>query len=566
MEYLSEEIWRHNPQDDGYHELVIDCGAQTLEETVPGAWLIIECGPDDAENLEAKISLFNRVQKLAHSDAIIATNSVLYRLEDIATDLRIDPETTQRMLTVHYFSPPEIRLVELQAWRGTKTGVLSLVKSALEECDMVPVVAMKEYPGLVLSRVWAAIVREISTIRSQNVASQVTLDKAWTEVFIKSQLTPCIMMDRQGLENLARIERDYINNRGLRDTEGIDYLQQLIEQGRVGASSDQGGLCPPMDLEPPTPVLYVLEFMGNGYLSGSDPKPVRLLFGPANSHFPEGTTDLDPLLLGAKYYGLAVSHPLETLFWSLTDLDGGGDSAIMTSDLRGGHAEPLIPPGVVYAPSRVAIDERRRKLYFTDCGGMRVFGCNLDGTGLELLYRSMGWTDTSPCLNFPSGDITFSAKFDLLYWIVRSPCPQKGGKIYWGPAEKPDGCNPDTRPDVDDYAGCLRDPIAIEVGEDGDLESIYWSETSAWDDINSLNRTTTACRERVSMWDKSAGLTQLAMDKRTSGRQVYAADSYRRGGVYLFDMGPGETLQKNIYRSDEMIMCFGLGFPPFKRT
>lgn len=524
MQYLREKMWRHSPQDESYHERILNCGKQALADAVPGAWLIIECASDDTENLDAKINLFNQVQKFTQSDVIIATDSLLYRLEDIVTDARLNPEIAERMLTIHYFAPPEIRLVELQAWRGTEDGVLSYVQSALEECNMVPVIATKDHPGLVLSRVWAAIAREIATIRSQDVASQTTLDKAWTEAFIKSQIPPCALMDRQGLENLSAIERDYIANRVLHNTEGADYLQKLIDQGSTGARSDQGGVCPPRDSETPAPFLYVVEFAAEGYIEGNEEGAVKLLFGRANSAFPEGKTYLGRLLVGAQGCGLAVSQSFGKLFWSITGLDNSGESAIVMTDLRGRHVQPLIPPGVVSAPSRVAVDEERGKLYFTDCGGMRVFGCNLDGSCLELLFRCAGWTDATPYLNRPSGDIAFSAKFDLLYWIVRSPLAQNGGKIYWGPAESPQGYSPDTRGDIDDYVGSLRDPLAIEVGEDGDLETIYWSEASVWENINSLNRTDTTCRGRVSLWDATGGLTYVAMDKRTPGREVYAAD------------------------------------------
>lgn len=38
--------------------------------------------------------------------------------------------------------------------------------------------------------------------------------------------------------------------------------------------------------------------------------------------------------------------------------------------------------------------------------------------------------------------------------------------------------------------------------------------------------------------------------------------SYPRGGVYLFDMGGEETLQKHIYKADGTIVCFAIGIPP----
>ena len=37
--------------------------------------------------------------------------------------------------------------------------------------------------------------------------------------------------------------------------------------------------------------------------------------------------------------------------------------------------------------------------------------------------------------------------------------------------------------------------------------------------------------------------------------------SYPRGGVYLFDMGGEETLQKHIYKAEGTIVCFGIGTP-----
>ena len=62
------------------------------------------------ENLEAKRTLFARLEALAKRDALLATNTSSLKLADIATALK-DPS---RLVGIHFFNPvPLLQLVEV---------------------------------------------------------------------------------------------------------------------------------------------------------------------------------------------------------------------------------------------------------------------------------------------------------------------------------------------------------------------------------------------------------------------------------------------------------------------
>jgi len=76
------------------------------------------------ENLEAKRSLFAKLESVAKKDAILATNTSSLKLADIATALK-DPS---RLVGIHFFNPvPQLQLVEvvssekqMRNWRGRR--------------------------------------------------------------------------------------------------------------------------------------------------------------------------------------------------------------------------------------------------------------------------------------------------------------------------------------------------------------------------------------------------------------------------------------------------------------
>src|SRR5690348_805352 len=109
---------------------------------------------------------------------------------------------------------------------------------------MTPAIARKESTGFIFNWLWAAIKRESLLIMAEGVSESKEIDKLFMPMFKDNPNGPCGMMDAIGLDTVAFIEDNYVQERHL-DPTARDWLQKnYVDQGKLGAKSGKGGLYP----------------------------------------------------------------------------------------------------------------------------------------------------------------------------------------------------------------------------------------------------------------------------------------------------------------------------------
>src|SRR5580704_15693953 len=86
--------------------------------------------------------------------------------------------------------------------------------------------------------------------------------------------------------------------------------------------------------------------------------------------------------------GLTVDIAAGYLYWTNMGNPKANDGSIVRSDLGGGNVTTFVPTGGTFTPKQIQIDQRNRKLYWSDREGMRVMRCNLDGSAIETLVQT----------------------------------------------------------------------------------------------------------------------------------------------------------------------------------
>lgn len=551
LEYIRTELWKYNPIPTVSPQTIDAHGFQDLASAVSDAWLVIECIP---ENLDIKIGVFAELEKLAPSDAILASNSSSYKSREMTVKVR--PETARRILNTHYIIPPGIRSVELMTSGSTYADIFAFLKEQLRASGMLPVVAHKESTGFIINRVWAAIKRECLMVLSEGVASPEELDSVWTEMFVKNGSPPCAMMDSVGLDTVSFIEQHYIDERGLQDQGVMDFLQKYISQGRLGAKSSKGGLYPPgyttktkpeqpqdktqnhnhnQENQHPgnrphryssyenlhAPALYILDIgLSNepscAYTSG------RILVGSADGQAPLRTV-LDHQKMPD---GISVCSSCARIIWTNMGIPNENDGCILSCNLDGSDVQTIVAKGKVHTPKQIAIDEEAKKMYFSDREGMRVFRCNIDGSALEVLVQAGDWTNeahsrdqTRWCVG-----ITVAPGEEKFYWTQKGPSKSSQGRIFRASLDMPAGCDASNRNDIECLFDGLPEPIDLEIDEDS--RALYWTDRGELPRGNSLNRAT---RQEDGLYADYRILARnlheaigLAVDKRN--KHIYATD------------------------------------------
>jgi len=547
LEYIKHELWRYKPTISPENTAVEPF--QDLKLAIADAWLIIECVP---EKLPLKVDVFAQLEKFARPDAILGSNSSSYKSREMTT--KVKPETAQRMLNTHYIIPPKIRLVELMTSGSTHQDIFPFLEHHFRCSGMKPLSVRRESTGFVVNRVWAAVKRECLMVLSEGVASAEELDMAWTEMFIQNGDPPCSMMDSVGLDTVSLIEQHYTDERKLPDTGIIKFLQQYIDEGRLGAKSSKGGLHPPGDTIKTTgkddimayqnlqaPALYILD-LGLANEPSEVYKKGRILVGSADGKSPLRTV-VDHQCMPD---GIALDPAAGKIYWTNMGIPNINDGSILSSNLDGSDIKVIIPPGEVHTPKQLAVDQLSHKLYFSDREGMRVFRCNPDGSGLETLIRTGDWKKGFIDQTLWCVGIAVAHREGKFYWTQKGPSKGSQGKILRASTNMPAGASASTRQDIECLFSNLPEPVDLEIDEEG--RAMYWTDRGELPKGNSLNR---VALDEAGEYGNHQILARnlheaigLAIDK--TNRHIYATGL--GGVVYRFDMDGGN--RKKFYEDE----------------
>jgi len=142
-----------------------------LKRAVAGAEFITEAIPED---LALKQDIFQRVEDLCRSEAILASNTSSLTLEAIGAKV----QNKQRLVTTHWFNPPQlVPTVEIVRGEETSDDTVEAAYDLLTKIRKVPVKINRELPGFLVNRIQVALVREALDLFEKGIASAEDIDK-----------------------------------------------------------------------------------------------------------------------------------------------------------------------------------------------------------------------------------------------------------------------------------------------------------------------------------------------------------------------------------------------------
>lgn len=207
-------------------------GADEMEGALDNVWLAVEAVP---EKLELKKKIFGDLDRLAPSDAILASNSSSYPTSQFMDHVR-KPE---RVLNTHFMMPPEMTSVEIMSSGATDPAIIKLMVKALPKYGVTPYLVEKESIGFIFNRIWAAIKRESLSVVAEGVASPETLDAIYAQNFGLKE-GPCRMMDKVGLDVVLAIEEHYADENPNLPDAPRRLLKDMIAAGKLGVKNGRG--------------------------------------------------------------------------------------------------------------------------------------------------------------------------------------------------------------------------------------------------------------------------------------------------------------------------------------
>jgi len=206
-----------------------------LEPALAGAGLVVEAIP---ELLEAKRELFDRIERGAGVETIIASNTSTLPISLLA-QRALRPG---RMVITHFFNPAQlIPLVEVLPHPAMPPETVERVMAAMRRIGKHPVLMRKEVPGFVANRLQAAMLREAFHLVELGVVSAGEIDEVVTEGpgFRWPLIGPVETADLGGLDTWLRV-LDNLAPGLSRADRAPAALRDCVGRGELGAKTGRG--------------------------------------------------------------------------------------------------------------------------------------------------------------------------------------------------------------------------------------------------------------------------------------------------------------------------------------
>jgi 3-hydroxybutyryl-CoA dehydrogenase len=144
--------------------------AATLEEAAQEADVVFEAAP---ERMALKQDLFAQLDEIANPQAILASNTSVMRITEIAAKT----QTPERVVGTHWWNPPYlVPLVEVVQGEKTAPETVQRTIALLQEAGKTPVHVKRDVPGFIGNRLQHALWRQALELVDQGVCDAEAVD------------------------------------------------------------------------------------------------------------------------------------------------------------------------------------------------------------------------------------------------------------------------------------------------------------------------------------------------------------------------------------------------------
>ncbi len=187
------------------------------------------------EKVESKVSLFNQLAELNHSESIFATNTSSLSVKKIAEGV-VSPA---RVIGMHFFNPATImKLVEVVITEMTDEQTKKTIIALAKKMGKTPVLC-RDSPGFIVNRVARPFY-----IESLRIAEEGSVNFAQVDDLLESagfRLGPFRLMDLIGNDINYAVSCSVYEQLGKPERLKPSHIQELqVSTGKLGRKSGEG--------------------------------------------------------------------------------------------------------------------------------------------------------------------------------------------------------------------------------------------------------------------------------------------------------------------------------------
>ena len=207
----------------------------TLEDAVSDVQLVVEAVP---EQIDLKNEVWAELGRLAHPDAVLATNSSSIPVSKLETA----GGRPEKSLNIHFYLG--MPMADVMGGCRTLPEVIEAGKHWVRTLNLLPLSVKKELLGFCFNRVWRAVKREVLWMWAEGYVDFMDVDRAWI-IFNgmrsgESAFGPFALMDKVGLDVIWDIEMVYYRESGDPKDHPPQALKDKIDRGELGVKTGKG--------------------------------------------------------------------------------------------------------------------------------------------------------------------------------------------------------------------------------------------------------------------------------------------------------------------------------------
>ena len=194
--------------------------------------VILEAVP---ESLEAKQSLFGKLDKICKSDATFITNTATLSISEIASGT----ERPGNIIGMHFLNPV-VRIPVVEIVKGLKTDDRTF-QQAVEFAEMLEKkwITVIEYPGYVTTRIIVPMLNEAMHVLMEGVASAEDIDKV-IKLGFGFNVGPLALADQMGLDVVMSWMINLLDELSEHKYNPCPLLRKMVRAGNLGVKTGRG--------------------------------------------------------------------------------------------------------------------------------------------------------------------------------------------------------------------------------------------------------------------------------------------------------------------------------------
>ncbi|PYP55400.1 MAG: 3-hydroxybutyryl-CoA dehydrogenase [Gemmatimonadetes bacterium] len=204
----------------------------TLLDAAKGAEIVVEAV---SENPDIKFDIFEELDRLAPTGAILASNTSSISITEIAKQTR----RPERVIGMHFMNPvPLMPLVEIVRGRVTGDEVVAKTVEITKQLEKTPVV-VNDAPGFVSNRVLMPMINEAIFCVDEGVATPEAVDQVM-QLGMNHPLGPLALADLIGLDVCLAIMKVLQDGLDAHKYRPAPLLEKMVANGQLGRKSGRG--------------------------------------------------------------------------------------------------------------------------------------------------------------------------------------------------------------------------------------------------------------------------------------------------------------------------------------